>query len=111
VLHEAIHGRRSAFPGGTGWAAGRVRREFPQFDTGRALAGDGPVSFTGETIHRWMLQTDPALAPLRESAELPAQREQWQDLYDAGRPRYAAAGNEVTRDEMPVAAVIHHADR
>jgi hypothetical protein len=101
VLHEATYGQRSVAPGGTDWAAERVRREFPRFDSGPALAGDGPVLFTGETIHPWMFETDPALAPLRETAELLAQREQWPDLYDAG---------QLARNEVPVAAVIYHDD-
>jgi pimeloyl-ACP methyl ester carboxylesterase len=101
ALHEACYGQRSVAPGGTDWAAERVRRDFPQFDADTALAGDGPVLFTGETIHPWMFETDPALAPLRETAELLAQREQWPDLYDA--PQLAA-------NEVPVAAAIYHDD-
>jgi pimeloyl-ACP methyl ester carboxylesterase len=101
VLHEPIYGQRSVSPGATGWAAERVRPEFPQFDADRALAGDGPVLFTGETIHPWMFETDPALAPLRETAELLAQREQWPDLYDPA---------QLARNEVPVAAAIYHDD-
>jgi pimeloyl-ACP methyl ester carboxylesterase len=101
VLHEAIYGQRSVDPDGTGWAAERVRRDFPQFDADTALAGDGPVLFTGETIHPWMFATDPALAPLRETAELLAQREQWPDLYDPRR---------LADNEVPVAAAIYHDD-
>lgn len=56
---------------------------------------------TGGTIHPWMFTTDAASAPLRETAEVPAHREQWPDLYDAGR---------LARNEVPVAAVIHHDD-
>jgi pimeloyl-ACP methyl ester carboxylesterase len=101
VLHEAIYGQRSVSAAGTGWAAERVRRDFPQFDAGAALAGPGPVLFTGETIHPWMFTTDPALAPLRETAELVAQHEQWPDLYDADR---------LAANEVPVAAAVYHDD-
>jgi hypothetical protein len=101
VLHEAIYGQRSVDPGATGWAAERARRDFPQFDADTALAGDGPVLFTGETIHPWMFATDPALAPLRETAELLAQHEQWPDLYD---PR------QLADNDVPVAAAIYHDD-
>ncbi len=101
MLHEPIYGQRSVAPGGTRWAAERVRREFPRFDADAALAGDDPVLFTGETIHPWMFATDPALAPLREAAELLAQREQWPDLYDAG---------QLAANEVPVAAAIYHDD-
>jgi len=85
MLHEATYGQRSVSPDGTRWAAERIRAEFPQFDAGTALAEDRPVLFTGETIHPWMFATDPALAPLHETAELLANRQQWPDLYDADR--------------------------
>ncbi|MFC4035075.1 alpha/beta fold hydrolase [Streptomyces polygonati] len=101
VLHEAIYGQRSVSPGPTGWAAERVRREFPQFDAARALEGDGPVLFTGETIHPWMFTADPALAPLHETAELLAGQEQWPDLYDP---------DQLADNEVPVAAAIYHDD-
>ncbi|MEU6850100.1 alpha/beta fold hydrolase [Actinacidiphila alni] len=101
VLHESIYGQRSVSAGATGWAAEAVRREFPQFDADLALAGDAPVLFTGETIHPWMFETDPALAPLRDTAELLAQREKWPDLYDPAR---------LAANDIPVAAAIYHDD-
>lgn len=101
LLHEATYGQQSTSARGTGWAAETVRGEFPAFDADAALDGDAPVLFTGETIHPWMFETDPALAPLRETAELLAQREQWPDLYDPDR----LAGNRV-----PVAAAVYHDD-
>lgn len=101
VLHEAIYGQRSVAPGGTGWAAERVRRDFPRFDADAAPAAGLPVLFTGETIHPWMFTSDPALAPLRETAELLAHHEQWPDLYDA---------DQLACNEVPVAAAIYHDD-
>lgn len=44
LMHEVIYGQ-GALP--TDWSAERVRAEFPQFDVTAALAGDGPVLFTG----------------------------------------------------------------
>jgi pimeloyl-ACP methyl ester carboxylesterase len=98
VLHEAIYAQ-----GGrpTNWAAERVRAEFPEFDAGTALAGDEPVLFTGETIHPWHFEVDPALRPLRECAELLAARTDWVRLYDSAR--LAANG-------VPVAAAVYHDD-
>ncbi|WP_329173979.1 alpha/beta fold hydrolase [Streptomyces sp. NBC_01477] len=101
VLHEATYGQKSVSAQGTRWAAESVRGEFPDFDADAALDGEGPVLFTGETIHPWMFETDPALAPLRETAELLAQREQWPDLYDPDR---------LARNEVPVAAAVYHDD-
>lgn len=101
VLHESTYGQSSVSADGTGWAAETVRREFPQFDADAALAGDAPVLFTGETIHPWMFETDPALAPLRETAELLARHENWPDLYDA---------RQLAANEIPVAAAVYHDD-
>jgi pimeloyl-ACP methyl ester carboxylesterase len=101
VLHEAVYGQRSVSPDGTGWAAERVRGEFPRFDADAALAGGRPVLFGGETIHPWMFRTDPALEPLRETAELLAHREQWPDLYDPA---------QLACNEVPVAAAVYHDD-
>lgn len=98
LLHEAIYGQGER---PTAWAAERVRAEFPQFDAATALAGDGPVLFTGETIHPWHFDVDPALRPLRETAELLAQRTDWPALYDPER---------LAANEVPVAAAVYHDD-
>ncbi|WP_037885393.1 alpha/beta fold hydrolase [Streptomyces viridochromogenes] len=98
LVHEAIYGQ-DARP--TAWSAERVRAEFPQFDAAKALAGDGPLLFTGETIHPWMFDCDPALRPLRETAELLAARTDWKPLYDATR---------LAANEVPVAAAVYHDD-
>ncbi|KAB2976319.1 alpha/beta hydrolase [Streptomyces sp. SS1-1] len=98
LVHEAIYGQ-DARP--TAWAAERVRAEFPQFDAAKTLAGDGPLLFTGETIHPWMFDCDPALRPLRETAEILAARADWTPLYDPAR---------LAANEVPVAAVVYHDD-
>ncbi|MER5897648.1 alpha/beta fold hydrolase [Streptomyces sp. NPDC001876] len=96
VMHEAIYGQ-GARP--TDWAAERVRGEFPQFDA--ATVGDGPVIFTGESIHPWHFEVDPALRPLRETAELLAARTDWPALYDPER---------LAANEVPTAAAVYHDD-
>ncbi|MFF9838571.1 alpha/beta fold hydrolase [Streptomyces sp. NPDC013740] len=98
VLHEAIYAQGH---GPTGWAAERVRAEFPRFDAAKTLAGDGPLLFTGETVHPWHFVTDPALRPLRETAELLAARTDWAPLYDPAR---------LAANEVPVAAAVYHDD-
>ncbi|GGV64571.1 alpha/beta hydrolase [Streptomyces griseoloalbus] len=98
LVHEAIYGR-DARP--TAWSAERVRAEFPQFDAAKALAGDEPLLFTGETVHPWMFDCDPALRPLRETAELLAARTDWTPLYDPAR---------LAVNEVPVAAAVYHDD-
>ncbi|MFG2041627.1 alpha/beta fold hydrolase [Dactylosporangium sp. NPDC048998] len=98
VLHEACYAQGA---GATAWAAHRLRAEHPAFDAAAALAGDAPVLFTGEMIYPWQFETDPALAPLREAAELLAARPSWPALYDPA----ALAANTV-----PVAAAVYHDD-
>ncbi|MEW1548780.1 alpha/beta fold hydrolase [Streptomyces tsukubensis] len=99
LLHEACYGGQGGRP--TAWGAERVRAEFPQFDARTALDGDAPLLFTGETIHPWHFETDPALSPLREAAELLAHRADWPALFDPAR---------LAANEVPVAAVVYHDD-
>lgn len=98
VLHEAIYAQGA---GPTAWAAERVRAEFPQFDVATALDADAPLLFTGETVHPWHFEVDPALRPLRESAELLAARTDWTPLYDPAR---------LAANQVPVAAAVYHDD-
>ncbi|WP_299531668.1 alpha/beta fold hydrolase [uncultured Streptomyces sp.] len=98
LVHEVIYGQGEE---ATGWSAERVRAEFPQFDAAASLAGDGPVYFTGESIHPWHFEVDPALRPLRETADLLAARTDWPVLYDKER---------LARNEVPVAAAVYHDD-
>ncbi|MEU0912744.1 alpha/beta fold hydrolase [Streptomyces althioticus] len=98
LIHEAIYAQ-DARP--TAWSAERVRSEFPQFDAAKALAGDQPVLFTGETVHPWTFDCDPALRPLRETAELLAARTDWTPLYDPAR---------LAANEVPAAAAVYHDD-
>ncbi|MFF3956906.1 alpha/beta fold hydrolase [Streptomyces sp. NPDC001890] len=98
LLHEAIYGQDEQ---PTGWSAERIRGEFPQFDAAAVLKGDGPVPFTGESIHPWHFEVDPALRPLRETADLLAARTDWAPLYDPER---------LAANQVPVAAAIYHDD-
>ncbi len=98
LVHEAIYAQ-DARP--TAWSAERVRAEFPRFDAAKTLAGDEPLLFTGETIHPWMFDCDPALRPLRETADLLAARTDWTPLYDPAR---------LAVNEVPVAAAVYHDD-
>lgn len=98
VLHEAIYGQGER---PTDWSAERVRGEFPQFDAEKSLADDAPLLFTGEAVQRWMFDSDPALRPLRETADLLAARTDWPRLYDPER---------LAANEVPAAAAIYHDD-
>ncbi|MFC9910620.1 alpha/beta fold hydrolase [Streptomyces sp. NPDC127197] len=98
LVHEAIYGQDGR---PTDWSAERVRAEFGQFDAAKALGGDGPLLFTGESVHPWTFDCDPALRPLRETADLLAARTGWRPLYDPAR---------LAANEVPVAAAIYHDD-
>ncbi|MFC9630130.1 alpha/beta fold hydrolase [Streptomyces mirabilis] len=97
LVHEACYAQDDR---PTAWSAERVRAEFPQFDAAKALA-DGPLLFTGESVHPWVFDTDPALRPLRETAEELAARTDWRALYDPAR---------LAANEVPVAAAVYHDD-
>jgi pimeloyl-ACP methyl ester carboxylesterase len=97
LLHEAEYSQGPA----TGWAAERIRAEFPEFDAARALDSDAPLMFTGEMIYPWMFENDPVLVPLAEAAEALARREGWAPLYDEARLR---------ANSVPAAAAIYFND-
>ncbi|WP_406176486.1 alpha/beta fold hydrolase [Streptomyces sp. NBC_00996] len=98
LVHEACYAQGDR---PTAWSAERVRAEFPQFDAAKALTDDGPLLFTGESVHPWTFETDPALRPLRETAEELAARSDWRPLYDPAR---------LAANEVPVAAAVYHDD-
>lgn len=87
VIHEACYADGFA----TRWSAERVRPA--EFET-------DPTLFTGEHVFEWMLTDYGLLAPLREAAELLAERE-WPRLYDEQRLREC---------EVPCAAAIYAED-
>jgi pimeloyl-ACP methyl ester carboxylesterase len=97
VLHEACYAQGTA----TGWSAQRVRAEFPAFDPAVAVDGDAPVTFTGEMIYPWMVENDPVLRPLREAADLLAERDDWPLLYDPAR---------LAANTVPAAAAVYFND-
>jgi pimeloyl-ACP methyl ester carboxylesterase len=86
ILHEACW----ADGGATRWSAQRLLAE---------EADDAPM-LTGEHIYPWMFEDYRALAPLREAAELLAERE-WPHLYN---PDVLAA------NRVPAAAAIYAED-
>jgi pimeloyl-ACP methyl ester carboxylesterase len=91
LLHEACYAHG---PGATRWSAQRVLAEHPEF-------AEDPTMLTGEMIYPRMYEEHGALAPLREAAELLAQREDWGALYDLERLRV---------NEVPAAAAAYTED-
>jgi pimeloyl-ACP methyl ester carboxylesterase len=92
LVHEAIYAQGAA----TRWAAHRVLAEFPEFaDDAR------PPLLLGEMVFPWNFGESSALRPLRETAELLAERDDWPPLYDLER---------LAANEVPVAAVLYDDD-
>jgi pimeloyl-ACP methyl ester carboxylesterase len=91
VLHEAIYCQGEA----SRWSAERVRAEFPEFE------GDDPLLFTGEMIYPWMFDEYRLLRPLKETAELLAEKDDWPPLYDL---------DVLRRNEVPVVAAVYDDD-
>jgi pimeloyl-ACP methyl ester carboxylesterase len=88
----------------TRWSAQRIRAEFAEFDPGPVLDADpgtAALLFTGEMIYPWMIDTDPVLRPLREAADLLAERDDWPPLYDPSR---------LAANQVPVAAAVYYHD-
>ena len=97
LLHEPCYAQGAA----TRWSAERIHTEFPEFDADQALASDAPLLFTGEMIYPWMIDADPLLRPLRQTADLLADRDNWPPLYDPTR---------LAANEVPVAAAVYYED-
>ena len=90
-LYAALQEACWADGGSTRWAAERL---LP------AEYADDRELFVGEHVYPWMFEEYGALTPLREAAEILAQRE-WPRLYDPGR---------LAANEVPVAAAIYAED-
>jgi pimeloyl-ACP methyl ester carboxylesterase len=90
-LYAALQEACWADGGSTRWAAERL------LPTEYA---DDQELFVGEHVYPWMFEEYGALAPLREAADILAERE-WPRLYDADR---------LAANEVPVAAAIYAED-
>jgi pimeloyl-ACP methyl ester carboxylesterase len=97
LLHEAAYAQGYA----TRWSAQRIRAEFAGFDPRAALDADGCLLFTGEMIYPFMVEGDPVLRPLREAADVLAERDDWPPLYDPTR---------LAANEVPVVAAVYYDD-
>lgn len=92
IMHESIYAQGYA----TEWAAERLRDEFPEF----AMDADR-FNFTGEMVSPTMLDDHYSLKPLKEVAELLAQKSDWGQLYDL---------DQLAKNEVPVSAISYYDD-
>ena len=93
VLHEACYAQQFS----TNWSAARIRDEFPEFDPNARH----PFLFTGEMLYPWMMDQFQALVPLKDAAQLLAEKNDWPLLYDP-----AALSN----NSVPVVAAVYTND-
>nr|WP_245192463.1 alpha/beta fold hydrolase [Arthrobacter pigmenti] len=92
VLHESIYCQGEA----SQWAAWRVLQEFPQF-----LPEAAEPLLIGEMVYPWYFDEDPALVPLRETAQQLASISNWGPLYDPA---------QLARNTVPAAAAVYSND-
>lgn len=93
ALHESIYCQGEA----SRWAAWRVlQEEFPQF-----LPSAAEPLLTGEMVYPWYFDEDPALVPLKETAEVLAAVDDWGPLYDT---------QQLARNAVPTAAAVYTDD-
>ncbi|WP_323961989.1 alpha/beta fold hydrolase [Arthrobacter sp. JZ12] len=92
LLHESIYCQGEA----SRWSAWRVLPEFPKF------LPDAPEPLlTGEMVYPWYFDEDPALVPLRETADILADVDDWGPLYSRA---------QLARNAVPVAAAVYRDD-
>jgi len=75
ILHEPIYCQGEA----SNWSAHRVRQQYSQFN----YQSGKDFLFTGEMVFPWMFEQLATLKPLREAANLLAEKQDWDKLYDA----------------------------
>lgn len=93
ILHESIYAEGYA----TRWAAERLRDEFPEVD----IQKNDRFVFTGEMIAPSMLDDYAALTPLKECAEILANKSDWESLYDL---------DQLAKNEVPISAISYYDD-
>ena len=75
ILHESIYCQGFA----SNWSAHRVREQHARFNYQVGSA----FMFTGEMVYPWMFEQLETLKPLRATANLLAEKQDWGHLYDA----------------------------
>jgi pimeloyl-ACP methyl ester carboxylesterase len=92
ILHESIYAQDFS----TRWSADRLLAEYPEFNHQHDR-----VLFTGEMVFQWMFDEFEHLKPLKEAAEILAQKEDWDPLYNA---------EKLSENEVPVACAVYFND-
>ncbi|ELV8772326.1 alpha/beta fold hydrolase [Vibrio harveyi] len=93
ILHESIYCQGFA----SQWSAHRVRQEHDAFN----YEQNKPFYFTGEMVFPWMFDQYVNLKPLKEAAELLAEKADWTPLYDV---------QQLANNKVPVSCAVYADD-
>ncbi|MFM2607781.1 alpha/beta fold hydrolase [Vibrio chagasii] len=93
ILHESIYCQGTA----SNWSAHRVREQYPHFN----YQSGGEFWFTGEMVYPWMFDQLETLKPLRETANILAEKSDWGTLYNAA---------QLSKNTVPMACAVYADD-
>ena len=92
ILHEAIYAQGFS----TRWSAERMLAEYPQFSHENER-----VLFTGEMVFSWFFDEFKELKPLKEAANILAEKEDWKHIYNP---------EKLSENTVPVACAVYFND-
>ncbi|MEZ9470970.1 alpha/beta fold hydrolase [Vibrio lentus] len=93
ILHESIYCQGAA----SNWSAHRVREQYPHFN----YQSGSEFWFTGEMVYPWMFDQLETLKPLREAANMLAEKSDWGTLYNA---------EQLSKNAVPMACTVYADD-
>lgn len=93
ILHESIYCQGTA----SNWSAHRVREQYPHFN----YQSGSEFWFTGEMVYPWMFDQLETLKPLREAANMLAEKSDWGTLYNA---------EQLGKNTVPMACAVYADD-
>ncbi|KJY67976.1 alpha/beta hydrolase [Vibrio coralliilyticus] len=93
ILHESIYCQGFA----SEWSAHRVRQDHQAFN----YQSGQPFYFTGEMVFPWMFDQYVTLKPLKQAAELLAEKQDWAPLYSA---------EQLSNNKVPVSCAVYADD-
>nr|WP_216610934.1 alpha/beta fold hydrolase [Vibrio sp. 070316B] len=93
ILHESIYCQGTA----SNWSAHRVREQYPHFN----YQSGSEFWFTGEMVYPWMFDQLETLKPLREAANILAEKSDWGTLYNAA---------QLSKNTVPMACAVYADD-
>ncbi|MFA0161256.1 alpha/beta fold hydrolase [Vibrio splendidus] len=93
ILHESIYCQGTA----SNWSAHRVREQYSHFN----YQTGSEFWFTGEMVYPWMFDQLETLKPLREAANMLAEKSDWGSLYNA---------EQLSMNMVPMACAVYADD-